>query len=132
VTVPHERQSIGSFLYSNVRVRSVTPDTESGMLTLKVIYAEREEQRVIFDEVIYSQLGKNAEGRHILLAIELMPDEYRDAKHRTSAAQFLNDCKLKDLSSLEEIVKLGYRILTHYVGDQDEYVVVAKKLEIKS
>ena len=128
--MPHELQNSGDLLYSNVRVSSVAPDIAAGTLTVKIIYAEREEQKLLYDEVLYSQLGKDAEGKRIALAMELTPDDYREGKHSKSAVIFQKECKLKDLSPLDEMIRQGYRIFTHYVGEQDEYVVIAKRLLI--
>lgn len=128
--MPHEIHNNGDLLYSNVRVSSVAPDLASGTLTVKVICAEREEQRMHYDGVLYSQLDQSSEGKLIALAMELTPNEYRNGKHTSSAASFQKDCGLKDFNALDEMVRQGYRIFTHYAGDQDEYIVIAKRLLI--
>lgn len=123
-----ETQRSGDLLYSNVRVRGVAPDIAAGALTVKVVYAEREEQKMLYDGVLYSQLDESSVGKLIALAMELIPDEYRGGKHMASAKKFQQDCNLKNLNALDEMVRQGYRIFTHYIGDQDEYIVIAKKL----
>ena len=125
-----DTQPTGEPLYSNVRVGSVAPDPASGELSVKVIFAEREVHSMLYEGVLYSQLNENAEGKRIALAIELSPDEYRNAKHRASSRSFQEECRLNGLDSLDEMIRRGYRIFTHYVGDQDECVVIAKRLNI--
>ena len=117
-------------LYSNVRVRIVEPDIASGSLTVKVIYAQREERSIVYEGVLYSQLDESANGGLVALAMELAPAEYRDARHGVSASLLRKDCKLDSLDALDEMVRQGYRIFTHYIGEHDELVIIAKNLII--
>ena len=118
------------YLYGNVRVGSVIRDVASGALTIKVVCAEREEQKMHYENVLYSQLDDAVEGNLVAIAMELTPDEYRDAKHKVSAKLFREDCSLNSLDPLDEMIRQGYRIFTHYVGEHDELIIIAKRLII--
>jgi hypothetical protein len=119
-----------SFFYSNVRVRRISMNHASGILVVRAVYAEREEQKILYEGVLYSQLDQSAQGKHISLVVELSPDEYRDARHQTSAARFKNDCRLNNLDALEEISSRGYRLFSHYIGKSENSIVIAKNLVI--
>ena len=127
----HALHGSDEFLFGNVRVRRIEPNPADGTLMVKVVYAEREEQEIQYDDVLYSQMGRNAEGARIVLAVELTPEEYRGVKHQNSATLFQEDCHLQNLDSLEEMKRRGYRLFIHYAGKRDEYIVIAKSVFIR-
>ena len=120
-----------SFIFSNMRVRRVEPDPATGALSIVAVYADREDQVIYYDGVLYSQMDHNTEGKRIVLTTEIDPESYRDAKHHISAVRFQQECGLVNLDSLEEMSRRGYRIFCHYTDERDEeYIVIAKKLQI--
>jgi len=117
-----------NYLYGNVRIRRIEPDLAAGALMVRAVYAESQEQKIYYYNVLYSQLDKTVEGNRIALTVEITPEEYRGAKHQISALRFQKDCGLQNLNSLEEMARRGYRLFMHYAGERDEYIVIAKSL----
>ena len=128
--MPQTAHGFDNFLYGNVRVRRVERNQAAGALIIRAVYAEREEQEIVYSDVLYSQISKSVEGERIAMAVELMPDEYRGAKHESSSVRFQKDCNLQNLDSLEEMTRRGYRLFVHYIGERDECIVIAKSLRI--
>jgi hypothetical protein len=114
-----------------MRVRHVESDQVTGTLLVKGAYADREEQKMLYNGVFYSQIDKSTEGKHIVLVEELLPEEFRDVKHQASIRRLQNDCNMQNLDSLDEMVRNGYRLFAHYAGKRDEYIVIARGLSIQ-
>ena len=117
-------------LYSNVRIISVNEDPQEGSLSLRTVDPGWSENTVTYEDVLYSQVRSEAEGQKIMAVIELSPKEFRDPQHRGMAERFRKDTALANLDSLEEMVRMGYRLLTHYSGDGGEDIVIAKRVSI--
>ena len=115
-------------LFGNVRLQRVETDPLTGTLTLRAACAEGGEQKILYEGVLYSQIGSGSEGKRIAIAVELTPDELRGDRHQFPAARFRTDCGLRDLDVLEELNRCGYRLFSHFVGVHDELIVVARGL----
>lgn len=120
--------SLGNLLYSNVRIRHVDQDPAAGTLLIRAVYAEREEQKILYDGVLYSQIDKAVEGKRMALAVEIMPEECRGEKHQAAIARFRKDCGLQSFDSIGEISRRGYRLFVHYIEAMEDCIVIAKNL----
>ena len=67
---------LDKFIFSNMRVRHVDSNSAAGKLLIRGAYADREEQKMLYNGVLYSQIDKSAIGKHITLVVELLPEEY--------------------------------------------------------
>ena len=117
-------------LYGNMRIRRVEADPLAGTLIVRAVCVEGEEQTALYQDVLYSQLDPNAEGKRIAIVVELTPDELRGGKHQSPAARFQRDCELDNMDAVEEMSRRGYRLFLHFVGQSDEFLVVAKGLRV--
>ena len=118
-------------LYSNVRILNVDSSPLTGSLSLKTMDPGWGENTVIYENVLYSQIEARAEGKKITAVVELTPKEFRSPSHSEMAERFRKDSELVDLEPLEEMVRMGYRLFTHYSGDDGEDIVIAKKMTIE-
>ena len=118
-------------LYSNVRILSANEDPQAGSLSLKTVDSGWSENTVTYEDVLYSQIGSKAEGKKIMAVIELSPKEFREPQHSMMADRFRTDTALANLDSLEEMVRMGYRLLVHYSRGEGEDIVIAKRVTIE-
>jgi hypothetical protein len=117
-------------LYGNARIRRVENDPLSGTLTITAVCAEGEEQKAVYQDVLYSQADPKAEGKHIAIVVELTPDELRDSKHLRPAARLQSDLGLVSLDALDEMNRRGYRLFCHFIAQREDLLVVAKGLRM--
>ena len=117
-------------LYSNVRIICVEESPLAGSLSLKTVDPGWSENTVTYSDVLYSQIKTQSEGKRIMAVVEITPKEFRDPQHSEMADRFKKDADLANLDSLEEMVRMGYRLFTHYSGDDGEDIVIAKKVTI--
>ena len=62
-------------LYANVHIRSLQASADSSVLVLKVVYAGREYQDIIYLDVLFSRLDESCQGFSLVYAEELMLDD---------------------------------------------------------
>ena len=115
-------------LFCYVLISRVENNEAKGTLTITALSGERERQKIVYQNVLYSQIGKESEGKRIAIAEELTPEELRSNRHRAAAQRFIDDCSLKNLNTLEKMMERGYHFYTHYIGEKYENIVVAKSL----
>lgn len=121
-----------NFLYGNVEIQSVCPDEAEGKLTLWVVYAGREVQEVIYHGVYASQISPSLAGRRISLVEEVPLSILNDSRYAAAARQLFSfrDGATPEFISLAE--RRGNKLYLHYISQQSEYMVVARKVQILS
>jgi hypothetical protein len=115
-----------SVLCGNIYVNRVETVPISSSLSIKSDCIGGLEERLMYSDVLYSQIDEDLEGERIAIVFELTADEFRDTDQGVPAARFLRECGLDNTDTLEEISKRGYRFFSHYIVNRGERVVIAK------
>lgn len=120
----------GRFLYGNVELQSVRADEAEGTLILRVVYAEREVQKIIYNGVYASQISPSLVGVRISLAEEVPLAILNDRRYIPAARQlfFVRDWVTPGFVS--RLQQAGNKLYRHYISRQSECLVVARKVEI--
>lgn len=121
---------INPVLFSYVHICCVENNPEKKTLTIRVKSGDRKQQKIVYLNVLYSQLDRQSEGKILAVAEELTTDHLRSPKHHIATYQFLTDCKLQNLDPVQEMILKGYHLFTHYIGKDQESIVIAKNLMI--
>jgi|GEM_PF-4747698 hypothetical protein len=119
-----------NMLYANVHIRSLQANAGSSVLNLKVVYAGREYQDIIYLDVLFSRLDESCQGFDIVYAEELMLDDLVMPKHQKALMQFLSAAEHMSEGFLTRIYENGYRYFAQYDDKGEEYLIVAKRLFI--
>lgn len=120
----------GRFLYGNAELQYVCLDEAEGLLTLQIIYAEREVQRVIYHGVYSSQIGPSLVGSRISLAEEVPLALLNDRQYSLAARQLFSCCNRVPPEFISRLQEQGNKLYLHYIGCQSEYLVVAREIEV--
>ena len=114
----------------NVRIGSVT-NTQQKQL-LHVVYAGREEQVVHYTGVVYSAFGQDSKGLCIDMAERLPLQALHEPRHNRALIRVLKDGYggggMQKL--MEQAQQEGCQLFMHYVGEKDEYPVLARSVSI--
>ena len=124
------RPTGGRFLYGNAILREIWPDEAGGTLLLKVLYAEREQQNVIYRGVYAGQFGSAQIGARILIAEEISLSILNEPCHRQAAAQLFSSRDPVTPEFLFLLQRLGSRLYRHYLDGQPECMVIARDMRI--
>lgn len=126
------RHTGGRFLYGNAILREIWPDEAEGTLLLKVLYAERELQTIVYRGVYAGQFGPAQLGARILLAEEDSLYILNEPCHRQAAAQLFSSRNPVTPEFLFLLQRLGSRLYRHYLDNQPECMVIARDMRIHS
>jgi hypothetical protein len=104
----------------------VVPDEVSGDLRIRAVFDEREEQKLIYEGMYYSQLDESSVGVVVTLASEITPAQLMEPEYRHTAARLYDECGVDD-AFLWDMHKRGSRLFIHHT-DKGSYLVLAKRL----
>ena len=119
-------------IYSNVEIIRVETEPETGLLSIMSAYADSYEQRIVYENVLYSQIDQSAVGKRIAIVSELTPGDLRNVNRQALASRLIKECDLSNTDALDEMAKRGYRFFTHYIVNEDELIIIAKKLAVNN
>lgn len=122
---PIRRPAPGVY-YANARLIQVVSDEVSGDLRIQAVFAEREEQELVYEGMYYSQLDESSVGIVITLAAEITPAQLIEPEYRQAAARLYDECGADD-AFLREMHRRGSRLFIHHT-DKGGYLVLAKRL----
>ncbi|MDN5352300.1 MAG: hypothetical protein PWQ12_1220 [Clostridiales bacterium] len=120
------RESIPGAYFANARLVQVLSDEISGVLYIRAVVDEREEQVFIYEGMYYSQLEEQHVGIVITLASEMTQAELTEPEYAKAADRLYNECGIDDVF-LKEMLKRGNHLFVHHT-DQGKYLVLAKRL----
>ena len=120
-----------NIIYSNMQITRIETNPGTGLLTITGAFAQREAQKILYENVFFSQIDQSDVGERIAIAIELTPDELRGADRKILADRLIKDCGLTHVDTLDEIARRGYRFFAHYIVNQEERVIIAKGLSVR-
>ncbi|PNV60893.1 hypothetical protein C0033_17030 [Clostridium sp. chh4-2] len=119
----------GVFLvFGNVSVRKVYCDGQK--LILDVLYADREEQRITYSGLWYSAFHPWDQGAVVSTAERLPVKCLREPRHRPAMEHMIEDGVDDPEKLLTEAEAAGCRLFLHYVGETDEYAVLAREVDM--
>ncbi|MCM0761230.1 hypothetical protein M7775_22020 [Sporomusa sphaeroides DSM 2875] len=124
------RPTGGRFLYGNVILREIWPDEAGGTLLLKVLYAERELQTIVYRGVYAGQFGPAQIGARILIAEEVPLRILSEPYYRQAAAQLFSSRNPAAPEFIFLLQRLGNRLFRHYLDSQPECMVIARDMRI--
>ncbi len=118
------------YLFGNVIVQKVYSGV-GGTLTLKTVYADYEDQTVVFHDVLYSELNDALLGKKVSVVVELPLEELEPsipvAVQQFLTKQMMNDDQ-EDLG--EQLMKSGYHVYVAYEEHGGEFLTIAKSVTI--
>lgn len=121
----------GRFLYGNAELQYVCLDEAEGMLTLQILYAEREIQKIIYRGVYSSQIGPSLVGTRISLAEEAPLSLLNDPRYTLAARQLFSSRDRVAPEFLSGLQQQGNKLYLHYISRCSEYLVVAREVQIR-
>lgn len=114
------------FVFGNVSVEHV--HTEDQLQTLDVLYAGRYLQHIRYSDVWYSAFSEKDRRLSIDLAERLPVYAILETKHHSAYLRMLMDGVRNPGAFLQEAEKAGCHLFLHYVGESDEYAVLAREV----
>jgi hypothetical protein len=103
---------------------------EGGGLRLWCIHSEREYLEILYEDVLYGQIGEGDEGLRISLVQELSFDGLSELRHNAGRNKMLHDIPDRYAEVLESVCEGKYRVFAHYSG-RDERLVVARGVRVE-
>lgn len=118
------------YLFGNVIVQKVHSGV-GGTLTLKTVYADYEDQTVVFYDVLYSELNEALLGKKVSVVVEL-PLEEMGPSIPVDVQQFLMKQITEDgqFDLGEQLTRLGYHVYVAYEEHGGEFLTIAKSVAI--
>lgn len=97
---------------------------------LEVLYAAREQQTIHYTQVLYSAFNEESKNLPISVA-ELLPVKALcELKHAQAMIRMLKGGVRNIEALLDEAEAAGCHLYLHYVGEKDEYPILAKDVTI--
>jgi hypothetical protein len=121
------------FPFANIIAADATilsASAEGGGLRLWCIHSEREYLEILYEDVLYGQLGEGDEGLRVSLIQELSFDDLSELRHNAGRNKILRDIPDRYAEVLESICEGKYRVFAHYSG-RDERLVVARGVRVE-
>ena len=117
--------SAGEFVFVNVSILRLRA-TEDGQ-TLELLFAGRERQTIRYAGVLYTSFRERDRGLRIAVAQRLPPRDLLDPRHARARLRMLRDGLWDAPELVARAERTGCSLYLHYVGEADEYPVLARE-----
>ncbi|TCL59044.1 hypothetical protein EDD76_105220 [Kineothrix alysoides] len=117
--------------YVSAWIVRITSDEAEGELIVRVLFDDKKEKEIIYEEMYYSQFDHRSEGIILTLIEEIGLRELRKPRYEAAAARLYEDCDADDVF-LENMYRRGNRLYVHHTESSGEYIVLAKHMTIRN